>query len=161
MKTWIAVAASAFFACTAAAEPTQDARAHAEAFAQACQSGDVTAVMALYADDAVVVWPGHGQEAKGHAEIERLVRALCTERSGTKLSLESIEVLPLDDTHVATVGRWRNVTTGPRGQRVEREVRTTEVLVKRDGKWRYLVDHASIGAEPHRPGAGRRERRER
>jgi uncharacterized protein (TIGR02246 family) len=145
---------------TAHADPTGDARTHADAFAKACQASDVPAVMALYADDAIVVWPGQGQEAKGKAEIERLVRGLCT-RSELELVLESLEAMPLDDTHLATVGRWQDSFTGPRGARVTRRVRTTEVLVKRDGQWRYLIDHASIGVGPPRSMAARRERRER
>jgi uncharacterized protein (TIGR02246 family) len=161
MKTWVLLVVGGLLAQTASADPTGEARAHAEAFARACQAGDVAAVMSLYADDAVVIWPGHGQEAKGRAEIERLVSGLCTGRPGTKLVLESIEALPLDDTHLATVGRWQNSSTGPRGQRLSRQVRTTEVLVKRDGKWRYLIDHASVGVRPPRPAPSRRERRER
>jgi uncharacterized protein (TIGR02246 family) len=143
------------------ADPTQEARAHAGAFARACQAHDVPGVMALYADDAIVVWPGQGQEAKGRAEIERLVRGLCVGRGDLKLVLEAMDAVPLDDTHLATIGRWQDSFTGPRGQQVTRRVRTTEVLVKRDGQWRYLVDHASIGVGPPRPLAARRERRER
>jgi hypothetical protein len=83
-----------------------------------------------------------------------------------KLAIESLQVIPIDDSHVATVGRWRNSFTGPGGVHRTATVRTTEVLVKRDGAWRYLVDHASIGLPPPgrgpRPGAGlRRERRTR
>jgi uncharacterized protein (TIGR02246 family) len=145
----------------AAAEPAADARAHAESFARACVAGDVAGVMALYADDAVVVWPGQGQEAKGRAEIERLVTGLCKGRRDPNIVLESMEAIALDDTHLATVGRWKDSFTTARGQRVSSQLRTTEVLVKRDGKWRYLVDHASVGVPGPRAAGGRRERRER
>ncbi len=34
---------------------------------------DAEAMLALYADDAHVIWPGQGEEAKGKAEIKKLI----------------------------------------------------------------------------------------
>jgi len=152
------VVAACCLAVPAFADPAADARAHEEAFARACNAGDVKAVMDLYADDAVVVWPGQGMEAKGKADIEKLVAGLCKPQAGGQFTLRSVQGIPLGDTHLATVAHWDDTTTRPGGARVTRDVRSTEVLVKQDGKWRYLVDHASIGLP--RPTA-RRERRTR
>jgi hypothetical protein len=76
---------------------------------------------------------------------------------GTTLALDSLTVLPLDGTHLATVGRWTLGTPG----KPPVVVRTSEVLVRLDGRWRYLVDHASIGvpAPPPKPAAKRAPRR--
>jgi len=146
----------------ALADPAADARSHEESFARLCSVGDVPGVMALYADDAKLVWPLQGQEATGKAAIEKLVTGLCTGPRASKFGLTSLEVVPLDDTHLVTVAHWEGTSVGPRGVRRSTQVRSTEVLVKRDGQWRYLVDHASIGLAPPRAAAGpRRGRRVR
>src|SRR6266436_5364232 len=104
MKRWMVLGLMMMLAGPALADPTADARGVEEAFARACGAGDLKGVMALYADDAIAVWPGR-----------------------------------------------RRLTT---------VVRSTEVLVKQDGTWRYLVDHASIGQpRPRQVAAARRGRR--
>ena len=40
-------------------------------------------------------------------------------------------------------------------------IRTSEVLAKTDGKWLYLVDHASVGAPPPPPPAHARRGKRR
>jgi uncharacterized protein (TIGR02246 family) len=150
----------------ARADLTAEIRAHEDAFAHACETGNVDAVVALYTEDAVVIWPGAGEEARGKAEIATRATRLCKETRDVKLALESLQVIPIDDSHALAVGRWKNSFTGPQGVHRTATIRATELLVKRDGAWRYLVDHASIGLPPPgsgpRPGTGqRRERRTR
>ena len=145
----------------ACADPLADARGVEDAFAHACGAGDVKGVMALYVDDAVAVWPGEGAEAKGKADIEKMVVGLCKERRGASIELKSLEAIPLDDTHLVAVAHWEDSMTGPRGTRVSIAIRSTEVMVKKDGAWHYLVDHASIGTPRPREAPARRTRRER
>src|SRR6058998_2238502 len=85
----------------ALADLAADVKAHEEAFARACVAGDVAAVVALYADDARLVWPGAGEEGRGKADVERLATAFCKRTEDLKLTLSSLDVVPLDDTHVA------------------------------------------------------------
>jgi len=151
----------AVFARPAFADPTADARAVEDAFARACGAGDVKGVMALYADDAVAVWPGQGAEAKGKADIEKMAAALCKEPGGAQFALKSLEALPLGDAHIVTVAHWESTLAGPGRRRLTTVVRSTEVLVKQDGAWRYLVDHASIGQPRPQVAAARRGRRMR
>ena len=133
-----------------------------DAFARACEAGNVDAVLALYTDDAIVVWPGAGEEGKGKAAIEELATGFCKGARNLKLTLKSLDVVPLDDTHAATVGHWEGASTGPGGKRMTGAIRATEVLVKSDGGWRYLIDHASAGVTAPRPVATMRPpRRER
>jgi ketosteroid isomerase-like protein len=74
----------------------------------------------------------------------------------------SADVMPIDATHVMNVGRWEVSATGPDGKPAVAVIRTTELIVKEGGTWRYLVDHASIGVPPPRPSRrGERERRRR
>jgi uncharacterized protein (TIGR02246 family) len=146
------------------ADANADARALGEAFAAAWAAGNVEAVVALYANDASVVFPGQGDEAKGRAAIERMVAHAIKESRARRLVLRSIEATPIGDRHIVTVGRWDSSVTGADGRTASSTVRTTEVLVKVDGTWRYLVDHASVGLPPPGPAprpAPRRHRRER
>ena len=140
----LALAAPAF------ADATAEAKKHSEAFGKACSAGDLKAVLALYTDDAYVIWPGAGEEAKGKAAIEKLVPGLCDPKLGTKAVLTDVVGLQLDPTHIATVGHWTVTQNGPDGKPVTSQVRTSEVIVKSGHGWRYVVDHASIGmpAEP-------------
>jgi uncharacterized protein (TIGR02246 family) len=148
MRNWAAVAVVLAFAAPAFADATADARAHDEAFAKACEAGDVKAVMALYADDAIVVWPAAGEEATGKAAIEKLVPNLCDPKSGAKAVMKSLEAMPLGDSYIAIHGRWEVIQKGPDGKSVTSQIRTTEVIAKSGSGWRYVVDHASVGVPP-------------
>ena len=100
------------------ADLNSEIRAHEDAFARACEAGNVDAVLALYTDDAIVVWPGAGEEGKGKAAIEELATGFCKGARNLKLTLKSLDVIGLDDTHAATVGHWEGASTGPGGKRM-------------------------------------------
>jgi len=150
------------YSAPAGADATEDGRAVSDAFQKAVASGDVDAIMALYRDDARVIWPGQGEEAKGKAAITELAKRLVGATKGSEIVLESQDSLPLGDGFIANVGRWKQSFTTPDGERKTVLIRTSEVLQKTDGKWLYLVDHASIGAPPpsaHPRGPRREPRR--
>jgi uncharacterized protein (TIGR02246 family) len=144
----------------ASADPTADGRAVSDAFAKAVAAGDVPAIVALYRDDASVIWPGQGEEAKGKPAIEALAKKLVAQKNGT-IVLKSQESIPLGDGYIVNVGRWENTVTTAAGKTQTVVIRTTEVLAKTDGKWLYLVDHASIGLPPPAPSHARRGRTRR
>jgi uncharacterized protein (TIGR02246 family) len=148
MRNWSAVALVLALAAPAFADATADARAHDEAFAKACEAGDVKAVLALYADDAVVVWPGAGEEAKGKAAIEKLIPGLCDPKSNTKAVIKSLQGTSLGDSHILIIGHWEVTQTGPDGKPTTSQIRATEVIAKTGSGWRYVLDHASIGLPP-------------
>ena len=148
MRNWSAVALVLALAAPAFADATADARAHDEAFSKACEAGDVKAVLALYADDAVVVWPGAGEEAKGKAAIEKLIPSLCNPKSNTKAVIKSLEATSLDDSHILIVGHWEVTETGSDGKSTTSQIRATEVIAKSGASWRYVLDHASVGMPP-------------
>lgn len=147
MRIVILIALLVALAAPAFADPTAVAKAHDEAFGKACNAGDVKAVLALYTDDAFVIWPGAGEEARGKAAIEKLVVGLCDPKLDTKAVLTSAVGVQLDPTHVAIVGHWKLTQNGPDGKPSTVEVRTSEVIVKSGKSWRYVVDHASIGMQ--------------
>jgi uncharacterized protein (TIGR02246 family) len=140
--------AIAALAGPAFADATAVAKAHDEAFGKACAAGDVKAVVALYTDDAYVIWPGVGEEAKGKAAIEKLATGLCDPKLGTKAVLTNVVGVQLDPSHVAIIGHWDFTQNGPDGQPVASQIRASEIIVKTAHGWRYVVDHASMGVPP-------------
>jgi uncharacterized protein (TIGR02246 family) len=140
---------------SAFADAAADGRAVSEAFEKAVAAGDVKAVLALYRDDASVIWPGQGEEAKGTAAIEKLVHKVLPTMKGMRLVLKSQESIPLGEGYIANLGTWEQSFRGPSGKRESVEVRTSEVLQKTDGKWLYLIDHASVGLPPAKPARAR------
>ena len=141
-------------ALPALADAAADAAAHSKAFEKAVNARDAKAILALYAADAYVVWPGQGDEAHGKAAIEKLVADFLKGLpADTKLTLESQTALPLGGGEIATVGHWRQTFTDPDGKKGSVAIRTTEIIEKAKGKTLYVVDHASIGLGPEPPAA--------
>ena len=151
MGAWSIVILVTALAAPAFADATAVAKAHDEAFAKACGAGDMKAVLALYTDDAFVIWPGVGEEARGKAAIEKLATNLCDPKLDTKPVLKSVVGVQLDPSHIAIVGKWELTQNGPDGKPTTSEIRTSEVIVKTAGGWRYSIDHASIGMPPAAP----------
>jgi uncharacterized protein (TIGR02246 family) len=149
VKLWSFLAVLCLAAMPAFAGPAADATAHSEAFARAVNARDEESVLALYADDARVIWPGQGEEAKGRADIATLIsKSLKDLPKDAKMTLKSQAAIPLGDGYIATVGRWEESFTDPDGKRQIVPVRTTEIIKKQGGKTLYIVDHASVGLPP-------------
>ncbi len=148
IRSVLACVALLVFVGPARADAPVEVKAHEDAFARACEAGDVEAVVALYADDASVIWPGQGEEAKDKAGITKLATRLCTETKSLKLTLKSLEARSLGADHIGTTGHWELKSTGPDGKTIVTEMRATEVLKRSGGKLLYLIDHASIGVPP-------------
>ena len=144
----IAMNLFAFAATTPAlADATAVARAHSEAFGRACAAGDLAAVLAMYEDDAIAIWPGQGEEAEGKAAIGRMAGGLCSGKDPAPV-LKSVTARPLAKDYIVTNGRWELSVKTPDGKNAVAIIRTTEVLKETGGKWRYVVDHASVGLPP-------------
>ena len=122
------------------------AKSVSDAFEKACTAGDIAGVMALYEDDATAIWPGQGEVAKGKAGIEKLATNFCKPK--LDLKSRSQESKAIGDDYILNVGSWEDSVSGADGKLVKVEIRTTELLHLSGGKWRYSVDHASIGMPP-------------
>ena len=157
MKTLGFLVVLCFLTAPAFADPTSDAKGHSAAFEKAANARDTKAVLALYADDAVVIWPGQGEEARGKAEIEKMVSKFVAELpKDAKITLKSQTAIPLGADYVATVGHWEESFTDPDGKKQTVALRTTEIIKKQGGKTLYVVDHASVGVPPpSEPAAGK------
>jgi uncharacterized protein (TIGR02246 family) len=137
------------FAAPAMADATAEAKAVGEAFGKALAACDQPAIELLYENDAVAIFPGLGDEAKGKDAIGKMAIGVC--KSGTIKQVSS-EARNVGDDYIINVGRWEQAATGPDGKPATALIRTTELLHKgADGKWRYVVDHASIGVPPPPP----------
>jgi uncharacterized protein (TIGR02246 family) len=148
MTKWLLVASLLVSTVPAFADEKADAAARGldEAFLKAAEAGDLAAVMALYADDAEIIWPGLGEEAMGKKAIEPQARDFIAGlKSGTKLSLKSVNARHLTPDLITNSARWEETSTGPDGKPVTKTLRTTEVSRKRGDKWVFVVDHASVG----------------
>jgi uncharacterized protein (TIGR02246 family) len=149
MKGSVVVPLLCLVALPALAGTADDATAHSKAFERAVNARDAKAILALYAPDARVIWPGQGEEANGRAEIEKLIASFLADLpKDARIALESQTAIPLAGGCIATVGHWRETFTDPDGKPETAEIRTSEVLTKQKGKTLYLVDHASIGLPP-------------
>jgi len=137
------------FSAVLKADPMSDAQAHAETFKDAFIGRNAEAVLELYAPDATVIWPGNGEEAHGKEEIKNLIiRAMQSLPPDSQYVIRHLRAVPIGDDYSVTVGRWEHSFTGDDGTQQVTEVRTMEIIRKREGKTYYVFDHASIGV-PH------------
>jgi ketosteroid isomerase-like protein len=69
MKSFVLLFVLSLLITPALADTATRARVHAEAFARAMNAQDIDSALALYAEDARVVWPGIGDEAHGRSQF--------------------------------------------------------------------------------------------
>ncbi len=117
------------------------------AWLKAFNANDIDAILACYAPDAIGWFPDMPQ-AKGTAEIRAAYQKF--------LADNTISNATTSDTHYQTVGErsvgWgrfsMTVTPKAGGAPVTMTGRFTEIAEKHDGRWVYLVDHASADPPP-------------
>jgi uncharacterized protein (TIGR02246 family) len=153
MKKRVAAVAAVIliYGGTAWADPASIVQAHSDAFAKAFNSCDVPAALALYEDDAVMIWPLDGEVAKGRPAIEKIIKANCSGAAKAPLKQISSDSRAIGKDYIINVGMWDDTITGPDGKPTKVRVRTTELLHRSGGKWRYAIDNASIGLAPPSP----------
>lgn len=123
-----------------------------EAWVRAMKAGDLEAVVALYAADAVY-YPPDTMEAKGTAAIR--------ENYGGLLAAFRVREATLTPSAYRTVGDvsfgWGRfsltLVAKEGGEPTTLEGRYTAIARKEGGKWLYLADHASSPLPP--PGGSR------
>lgn len=149
MKIWSLVVVLLMASMPAHAGVEADARAHSAAFARAMNARDAKAMLALYSDDAHVIWPGQGEEAVGRSRIKKLIKnTLKTFPPEGRVVLKSQDVINLGNGYMATVGHWEESFRGQDGKRQTIPLRTTEIIHKKGNRMVYVLDHASVGLPP-------------
>ena len=135
----------------ALADPAAVVKAQSDAFGQSFNSCDVPAVLKLYEDDAILIWPGEGEVANGKAAIAKVIKAECSSAAKSSLKQVSSDSRAIGKDYIINVGMWDDTMSGPGGKQTIARVRTTELLHRSGGAWRYMIDNASIGLPPPGP----------
>jgi ketosteroid isomerase-like protein len=154
MKRALLVLAMAFGSFTAEADDLPSAIAHelSQKFVTACEAGKVDEALALYLDDAVVVFPSEGAAARGKADVAKLLAQNCGPDTGKSKWLGGTGAwLGEGQLVIVANGAWETSGQDAQGKTVSVTIRTTEVLVKTPDGWKYRLDHASVGVPPPEP----------
>jgi len=117
-----------------------------EAWTAAAKKGDVEAIVALYAPDAVY-FPPDAFELRGTAAIRKSYADWFGAMTITDAKFDSTYSTSGD---VSIGFGTATVTMQPKGGGAAQTVtvRVTEVAKKVGGKWKYVVDHASAPMSP-------------
>jgi hypothetical protein len=92
-------------------------------------------VLALYADDARVIWADEGAEAYGKAEVEKLLtNAMNRFPKDGRVVFKSQEAVPLGNGYIATVGHWEISFTNDDGKKQTVQIRSTEITGSKDAR---------------------------
>lgn len=120
-----------------------------DAWTKAFVAGNVEAVVALYAADAVM-YPPDSMEARGTKAIKASYAAF--------LNANKVQDFKMLDQKYETKGdlsygssRWTMTVVpkaGGEGKPVNMEGRASSVAKKIGGKWLYILDHASVPVPP-------------
>jgi len=125
-----------------------DAKALDQSFVEAYNAQDVDRVMALYWNSPdVVSYPPGEMEIRGWENMKQsFAKDFSTTKGGT-LELFESNNKPAGDVVIGW-GKWRWTMPMEQGPPMELTGRYTDVKAKRDGKWVYLIDHASAPMPP-------------
>lgn len=149
----ILVCALVFVARAASADDT-GCKAIDQAWRKAILAGDLDAIVANYADDAVMWLPGMA-EARGTKAIREAYVTLLKDHSVTDVGFSNNVYETWQNLSVG----WGNftMTLKPRagGDPVVMKGRFTAVGKQIKGKWLYVVDHASADPAPPAPAAAK------
>jgi len=124
------------------------AKAVDQQFTTAFNGGDIEGLMATYSRGAdVVLFPPGELEVRGWESIRKDMAQFLASAPGTRIELIDSQYRAAGDVVIGW-GTWRTITPSPDGRSIETMGRYTDVKAKRDGKWVYIVDHASIPLPP-------------
>lgn len=117
-------------------------------FIAAVSAGNAEALAALYWNSPdVASYPPDAMSAVGPDAIKTATGKMVEMMSGATLELVESHHIVIGDAVIGH-GTWKMTAPGPDGQPVETLGRYTDVKAERDGKWVYLVDHASVPMPP-------------
>jgi ketosteroid isomerase-like protein len=106
-------------------------------------------MLALYSDDAHVIWPGQGEEAVGRSRIKKLIKSTLKDfPPDGRIVLKSQQAISLGNGYIATIGHWEESFRGRNGRWQTIQLRTSEIIRKKGDRMVYVVDHASVGVPP-------------
>jgi len=150
------VSGEIFSGCTPAGDTPEEmiaaARALDDRFAEAYSKADVDAMMECYWNDPeVVLFDPGGMRTIGWENIRASMIETFAAAPGGKLELTERNDKIAGDVVIGW-GLWSFTMITPDGSPFIMEGRYTDVKAKRDGKWVYIIDHASVPLPPEPPG---------
>jgi len=117
-------------------------------FVEAYNKGDVDAVMATYWNSPdFLSYPPDAMQAKGWEATKEGIAHTFASMPGFKLELIDPGYIVAGDM-VISYGTWKGIVTPPGGEPMTLEGRYSDVKAKKDGKWVYVMDHASVPLPP-------------
>jgi len=121
------------------------------AWVKAVKAGDLDAVVALYADDAIAWFPDEA-EHRGGAAIRASYKTMLDTYSVVDATLSDSHHFG-DDRHRTNWGNFSlSLKQKSDGKVTTIKGRYTDVQEKRHGRWVYINDHASAEPAPAAPG---------
>ena len=131
-----------------AAQMIAAASALDQRFLTAINAGDVDGVMATYWNnpELVTFWPD-AMITRGWAATKEGVTQMFKDMPGATLELTESHQMIAGDAVIGW-GLWRMSLPLAEGGSTTMEGRYTDVKAKRDGRWVYLLDHASAPIPP-------------
>ena len=121
-----------------------------EAWMKAMKANDLDAIVACYAKDAIAWLPNEAQ-AKGTDAIRATYKGLLDTYTVSDVKNADTAYQTFGDRAVAWGTFTLVLTPKNGGAAMTMTGRYTEFLEKRDGRWVYVVDHASADPAPAKP----------
>ena len=115
-------------------------------FAEAFTKGDTSAIMEMYWNSPELVsFSPDGVEAANWEKAKKDMATMFESMKGAKLEIKNMQNKPHGDL-VLGHGYWTLTLADSAGTKING--RYTDVKVKKDGKWVYIMDHASVPLAP-------------
>ena len=129
------------------AEMVSAANALDQQFVEAFNKGDADAMMATYWNSPNLVSFNPEGGGQGFDAAKAGIAGMLAAMAGAKLELYDIH----NDVHGDVVlgwGRWRLTMPAAKGPAQTMEGRYTDLKAQKDGRWVYVMDHASVPVPP-------------
>jgi ketosteroid isomerase-like protein len=138
---------------------TAKASALDQAFLEAMNRGDVDALASMYWDSPdVVMFPPDTLEARGYFAVRDGFAKMFATMKDVRMEITDSHEMPAGDV-VIGYGLFHLTGSAPDGSPVNMTGRFTDVKAERDGKWVYLIDHASVPLPAMPPLSAKAKRR--
>jgi uncharacterized protein (TIGR02246 family) len=125
-----------------------DLKPQIEQWAKDFNAHNPAALAKHYSDDVQFIYAFAGQEGASKKAIEQFYTQSFKATPDISVKLVSYEVTPVSDTIAFGAGVWEDTFTGPDGKKMTVPTHSSEVFVKKGGKWLVRVDHASFVPPP-------------
>lgn len=131
--SFLALALSVMFSAAVFADPVADADSVNDAFYKATAACDIPAVLNLYEDNAVVIWPGQGEFAVGKPAFQKILKTYCGGGVKQSFKVVSSDARPVGKDYIVHFGQadGHYAGSGWKARHAARKNRRTAPQVRR------------------------------